>query len=110
MARPIPSGAGVTVLRLTPAGFTHPLSWHALLPFPYHTNPTLTGMRTMNAFSWTASPPRHRLPAALILRGLTLTLLLSVLSGPCIHAQEEGEKPPLTIAEYRLWRTISGAT
>ena len=44
---------------------------------------------------------------------VTLVLLLSALLGPLsqasLQAQAPPEKRPLTIAEYRLWRSISGA-
>jgi dipeptidyl aminopeptidase/acylaminoacyl peptidase len=63
----------------------------------------------MTAFSRIAAPRRYHSPAALILRSLVLVLLLSIPTGPRIHAQEASEKPPLTIADYQLWRTISGA-
>lgn len=44
-----------------------------------------------------------------VLRPLLLLLLLAALPAPKVQAQESGEKKILSIAEYRLWRSISGA-
>ncbi len=40
---------------------------------------------------------------------LSLLLLLAMVWVPALQAQESGEKKALSIAEYQLWRSISGA-
>jgi hypothetical protein len=63
----------------------------------------------MTVFSSITRTFRCHSPASVILRSLVLALLLSALPGIPVHAQEASEKPPLTIADYQLWRTISGS-
>ena len=64
----------------------------------------------MTPRSWQATRRRPSSPAALFLRTLLTTLLLTALPGPRINAQDSSGKPPLPIADYRLWRSIDGAT
>jgi dipeptidyl aminopeptidase/acylaminoacyl peptidase len=40
---------------------------------------------------------------------LSLLLFLALVPAPALQAQESGEKKALSIAEYQLWRSISGA-
>ena len=40
---------------------------------------------------------------------LVLALLASGVLATQLYAQDDGDKRPLTIADYQLWRTISGS-
>jgi dipeptidyl aminopeptidase/acylaminoacyl peptidase len=50
------------------------------------------------------------IPKVLITTVLALALIGPLLPGQPLEAQEPEEKRALSIAEYKLWRTISGAT